>query len=109
MPINDVELFEFFADVFSQSASLAPNKQTEAKGFCEPSDTLKAECVSLKSVLGDGTDMLSTLRKRYVEEGKADMADATTKILTFLTGPDSDFDAKKERPRRLLDYVYPTV
>lgn len=109
MQINDFELFEFFSDVFSETSNPNLNRRTQTDGFCEPSETLKVECVSLKTVLNDDVDMLTALRSRYVNDDNLHMAEATTKILEFLTASDSNFDAQEERPKRLLDYVYPTV
>lgn len=116
MPTSDLELFEFFAEIFSEatntrssSKNLNENSTTDEGYFSTPSETLIVDCVTLEETLNGEQTMITALAKSSEENHDHSLQKLILRIQDFLTDPDIDLNEGDEQTKRLRDYVYPVV
>lgn len=109
MPIDELEMLEFYVRLFPEQPKDRHVDEPESSYFRPPDNTLIIEQVALSSLCSDENTVLRCTANLLRTVGQPELASAAEEISEFLTSHGEELNRSFEPQYRVLDYVYPIV
>lgn len=100
---------ELFARLFCGPAGEPPEDAAAESFLRPPLPGLDGPPQSFAEVYGPGGRLLIHMAESAEEAGEADLAELLRQVSDLLDDPDFQPEPAEDRPRRLVEYVYPVV